>query len=78
MNEDYKTVGCVALKDGKGNYSVVVPVYVNMADVDRQAFEESENTIIERVTTIIKASFETQIANFISNKIKEAQNARKK
>lgn len=75
MNEEYKSIGCVALKDSKGNYSVIVPVYVNLNDVDRQAIEESEKTIVDRVSSIIVSTFEKQISSFIAQKKKEAQNA---
>ena len=76
MEIKFKAVGCVALKDGKGNYTVVVPIYVNLDDVDRQAIEESEQKVLERASALITRTFERQIKDFIEKQKKEAQNAR--
>lgn len=74
MIEDFKSVGCVALKDGKGNYSVVVPIYVNVKDVNMGAIDKSEKEITDCVSALLLKTFERQIKDFLS-KTKETKNA---
>ncbi len=78
MDKRFKKVAFLALRDGNGNFTVKLPVYVDMDDVDKQAIEESQEEIMSNVSSAITDHFERQIAEFIANKKKEARNARKK
>ncbi len=78
MEERFAKVAYLALRDGNGNFTVKLPVYVNLKDVDRQAVDKSREEIMSRVSSIISNHYERQIADFIANKKKEALNARKK
>lgn len=71
-------VGFINLRDGKGNFTVSTPLYVDVNDIDRQAFEESEAEICKRISSIMMSRYENEMAEFIANKKKEALNARKK
>lgn len=75
MEKRFKKVAFLALRDGAGNFTVRLPVYVDMNDVDKQAIEESQQEIMSNVSSAITDHFEKQIAEFIAQKKKEGKNA---
>ncbi len=67
MEEVYQQVAFMALRDDKGVFSISVPLYVKVSDVNKNGNTDEEAAIMHRVSSVMMKHYDRQIAEHIAN-----------
>ena len=67
MSEELQKVAYIGLRRKDGSYSVNIPLYVKLSEVDKQALEESREEIIHKVSEIMMRRYEKQLAEIMTS-----------
>ncbi len=67
MNEQYQKVAYIGLRRKDGSYTVNIPLYVKLDEVDKKDLEESREEIIHKVTEIMMRRYEKQLAEIMNS-----------
>lgn len=72
MEEIYQQVAFMALRDDKGAFSISVPLYVKVSDVNKNGNTDEEAAIMHRVSSVMMRHYDRQIAEHIA-KLKKGE-----
>lgn len=67
MADIYQQVAFMALRDDKGAFSISVPLYVKVSDVNKNGNTEEEAALMHRVSSVMMKHYDRQIAEHIAN-----------
>lgn len=68
MKENYKKVAYIGLRNKKGEYTINIPLYVNLDEVNSKEMETSREEIIHKVTQVMMQRYEKQLAEIMEKK----------
>ena len=68
MKENYQKVAYIGLRNKKGEFTVNIPLYVNLDEVNSKDMEASREEIIHKVTQVMMQRYEKQLAEIMAKK----------
>ena len=68
MKENYQKVAYIGLRNEKGKYTVNIPLYVKLDEVNSKDLETSREEIIHKVTQVMMQRYEKQLAEIMAKK----------
>ena len=68
MKENYQKVAYIGLRNKKGEYTVNIPLYVNLDEVNSKDMESSREEIMRKVTQVMMQRYEKQLAEIMAKK----------
>lgn len=66
MNEQYQKVAYIGLRNAKGGYTLNVPLYIKLDDLNKKDVEQSNEELIHKVSQIMMQRYEKQFAEIMS------------
>ena len=66
MNEQYQKVAYIGLRNVKGGYTLNVPLYIKLDDLNKKEVEQSNEELIHKVSQIMMQRYEKQLAEIMS------------
>lgn len=72
MAECYQKVAYIGLRNPDGSYRTSVPLYVKVAEVNKNGMTDDEEEIMHRISSIMMKHYERQIAEHIA-KLKKGE-----
>lgn len=66
MNEQYQKVAYIGLRNAKGGYTLNVPLYIKLDDLNKKDVEQSNEELIYKVSQIMMQRYEKQLAEIMS------------
>lgn len=75
MNEVYQKVAYIGLRNPDGSFSLNVPLYVKLSEVNKHGISEMQEELIHRITEIMIGRYQQQIVECIEKKKGGKKNA---
>lgn len=66
MNEQYQKVAYIGLRNAKDGYTLNVPLYIKLDDLNKKEVEQSNEELIHKVSHIMMQRYEKQLAEIMS------------
>lgn len=73
MNNGYKEVGYIGLRNSEGEYYISAPVYVKISELNPNILSEETEKIIHKISEVVQKNYEKQLNEYFTQKRKKIE-----